>query len=84
MTDPTQDSAASPGEDGSAQAAEGGSAQDSAQAAEGGGAQEEPNDTPLEEKQGRLDRFRGTGVGVEDPNIAGDAGPDDVAPGADP
>lgn len=31
-----------------------------------------------------LDRFRGTGVGVEDPNIVGDAGPTDVAPGRDP
>jgi len=33
---------------------------------------------------GLLDRFRGTGVGVEDPNIVGDAGPTDVAPGRDP
>ena len=31
-----------------------------------------------------LDRLRGTGVGVEDPNIVGDAGPTDVAPGRDP
>jgi hypothetical protein len=31
-----------------------------------------------------LDRLRGTGVGMEDPNIIGDAGPDDVAPGQDP
>ena len=30
-----------------------------------------------------LDRLRGTGVGVEDPNIVGEAGPVDVAPGAD-
>ena len=33
---------------------------------------------------GLLDRFRGTGVGTEDPNIVGDAGPTDVAPGRDP
>jgi len=31
-----------------------------------------------------IDRLRGTGVGVEDPNIVGDVGPTDVAPGADP
>lgn len=31
-----------------------------------------------------VDRLRGTGVGVEDPNIIGDAGPTDVAPGRDP
>jgi hypothetical protein len=31
-----------------------------------------------------MDRLRGTGVGVEDPNIVGDAGPTDVAPGRDP
>jgi hypothetical protein len=31
-----------------------------------------------------LDRLRGSGVGTEDPNIVGDAGPTDVAPGADP
>jgi hypothetical protein len=30
-----------------------------------------------------LDRLRDTGVGVEDPNIVGDAGPVDVAPGSD-
>ena len=33
---------------------------------------------------GLLDRLRHTGVGVEDPNIVGDAGPTDVAPGRDP
>lgn len=37
-----------------------------------------------DEKPGLLDRMRDTGVGVEDPNIVGDAGPTDVAPGADP
>lgn len=31
-----------------------------------------------------LDRMRGTGVGVEDPNIVGDVGPVDVPPGRDP
>lgn len=30
-----------------------------------------------------VDRFRGTGVGVEDPNIVGDVGPTDVPPGRD-
>ena len=30
-----------------------------------------------------LDRLRDTGVGVEDPNIVGDVGPVDVAPGSD-
>jgi hypothetical protein len=30
-----------------------------------------------------LDRMRGTGVGVEDPNIVGDVGPTDVPPGRD-
>ena len=31
-----------------------------------------------------VDRMRGTGVGTEDPNIIGDAGPTDVPPGRDP
>jgi hypothetical protein len=31
-----------------------------------------------------MERLRGTGVGMEDPNIIGDAGPSDVAPGQDP
>ena len=30
-----------------------------------------------------IDRMRDTGVGTEDPNIVGDAGPVDVAPGSD-
>ena len=42
------------------------------------------DDSGLEDKQRLLDRFRGTGVGVEDPNIVGDAGPTDVPPGQDP
>ncbi|MGH9124601.1 MAG: hypothetical protein ACRDZ8_07725 [Acidimicrobiales bacterium] len=31
-----------------------------------------------------LERLRGTGVGMSDPNIIGDAGATDVAPGHDP
>jgi hypothetical protein len=38
----------------------------------------------VEENESLIDRLRGTGVGVEDPNIVGDVGPTDVAPGADP
>lgn len=30
-----------------------------------------------------IDKMRDTGVGVEDPNIVGDVGPVDVAPGSD-
>ena len=30
-----------------------------------------------------LDRLRGTGVGVEDPNIVGEMGPTDIPPGSD-
>jgi hypothetical protein len=43
-------------------------------------------DDPVEppESESILDRLRGTGVGMEDPNIIGDAGPTDVAPGHDP
>ena len=36
------------------------------------------------EAESVLDRLRGTGVGVEDPNIVGDVGPTDVPPGRDP
>ena len=36
------------------------------------------------EKPGLIDRLRGMGVGTEDPNLVGDAGPYDVAPGGDP
>lgn len=35
------------------------------------------------EKKSLVDRLRGSGAGTEDPNIVGDAGPVDVAPGAD-
>lgn len=37
-----------------------------------------------EEHQSLIDRLRGTGVGVEDPNIVGDVGPTDIPPGRDP
>ena len=30
-----------------------------------------------------LDKFRGTAVGTEDPNIVGDIGPTDIPPGSD-
>ena len=30
-----------------------------------------------------IDRLRGTGVGVEDPNIVGGVGPTDIPPGRD-
>ncbi len=51
-----------------------------------------PDELPVEEDYGGadgdqddslLDSLRGTGVGVEDPNIVGDVGPTDVPPGAD-
>jgi hypothetical protein len=35
------------------------------------------------EDESLIERLRETGVGVEDPNIVGDAGPVDVAPGSD-
>ncbi len=36
-----------------------------------------------DEDESLLDRMRGTGVGVEDPNIVGDVGPTDIPPGSD-
>ncbi|MCB1017279.1 MAG: hypothetical protein KDB10_19490 [Acidimicrobiales bacterium] len=36
------------------------------------------------EDEDLLDQARGTGVGTEDPNIVGDAGPVDVPPGHGP
>jgi hypothetical protein len=45
---------------------------------------DDPSDTPHEHHHSLIERLRGTGVGMEDPNIIGDAGPTDVAPGADP
>ena len=35
------------------------------------------------EDESFIDRLRGTGVGVEDPNIVGDVGPTDIPPGRD-
>ena len=35
------------------------------------------------EHESLIDRMRDSGVGTEDPNIVGDAGPIDVAPGSD-
>lgn len=40
------------------------------------------NDPPVEEEL--LDQLREMPVGVNDPNIIGDAGPTDVPPGSDP
>jgi hypothetical protein len=42
------------------------------------------DDLDTDEEPSLLDRLRGTGVGVEDPNIVGDVGPTDVPPGRDP
>lgn len=45
---------------------------------------DEPADDSLEKKQRLLDHFRGTGVGVEDPNFGGDdAGATTEPPGAE-
>ena len=43
---------------------------------------EEPEGT--DDHESLIDRLRGTGVGVEDPNIVGDVGPTDIPPGRDP
>ena len=44
----------------------------------------EVEDLPSDdEPDSLLDRLRGSGVGVEDPNIVGDVGPTDVPPGPD-
>ena len=45
---------------------------------------EEPGGAATEQEPSILERLRGSGVGTEDPNIVGDAGPTDVAPGRDP
>ncbi len=42
------------------------------------------DDLDTEDEPSMLDRLRGTGVGVEDPNIVGDVGPTDIPPGRDP
>lgn len=39
---------------------------------------------PTDDEPSLVDRLRGTGVGVEDETIVGDAGLADVAPEADP
>lgn len=44
---------------------------------------EHPDDAGVDDSATLADRMRGAGVGVEDPNIVGDAGPTDVAPGRD-
>ena len=44
--------------------------------------EDEPEET--EGHESLIDRLRGTGVGVEDPNIVGDVGPTDIPPGPDP
>lgn len=46
--------------------------------------EDRPDAELVDDDEGLLDRLRGTGVGVEDPNIVGDVGPVDVPPGADP
>lgn len=47
-----------------------------------------PDDRPEDQEKGPVrrvvDAARGSGVGTEDPNIVGDAGPTDVPPGRDP
>jgi len=45
---------------------------------------DEPEIEQEPEHESLLDRLRGTGVGVEDPNIVGDVGPTDIPPGRDP
>ncbi|HEX3540657.1 MAG TPA: hypothetical protein VHT75_09465 [Acidimicrobiales bacterium] len=45
---------------------------------------EDPGAAAGGEEPSILERLRGSGVGTEDPNIIGDAGPTDVAPGRDP
>ncbi len=42
------------------------------------------NDPPLPPDDGLLEQLRDMPVGVNDPNIIGDAGPTDVPPGTDP
>ena len=51
--------------------------------------QEPPADQPVHKHahhgiQRIADKVRGMGVGTEDPNIIGDAGPTDIPPGSDP
>jgi hypothetical protein len=44
----------------------------------------EPDEEQPSRTETAVERMRGTGVGTEDPNIVGDAGPTDVPPGRDP
>jgi hypothetical protein len=44
----------------------------------------DPADERPDHERSLIDRLRVPGFGMEDPNIVGDAGPDDVAPGQDP
>lgn len=45
---------------------------------------EDAADEALAHDESLTDRMRHTGVGVEDPNIVGDAGATDIPPGGDP
>lgn len=45
----------------------------------------EPEETvDADAHEGPRDKMRDVGVGTEDPNIVGDAGPVDIPPGKDP
>ncbi|HVF13761.1 MAG TPA: hypothetical protein VM942_04130 [Acidimicrobiales bacterium] len=43
----------------------------------------DPDPADTDDDNSLIDRLRGTGVGVEDPNIVGDVGPTDIPPGRD-
>ncbi len=42
------------------------------------------DDVDDDQHKSLIERLRGSGVGVEDPNIVGDVGPTDIPPGRDP
>jgi len=42
------------------------------------------DDADRDDEETLLDKARGLGVGTEDPNIIGNAGPLDIPPGSDP
>ncbi|MDQ6617708.1 MAG: hypothetical protein M3083_23885 [Actinomycetota bacterium] len=44
----------------------------------------DPSAEPPQREHSLIDRLRGTGVGTEDPNIVGGAGPTEEAPSQDP
>ena len=44
----------------------------------------DPPDDAGPTREGMIDRLRESGMGVNDPNIVGDAGPFDIPPGHDP